>query len=126
MTTWSTEPSTSSTDYPDWTLTLKHGAITSGAGATIAVTGQATVGVSWHIEGEAVAAPDSGSWEAAFYSNLPELQRTSDPQDEDAVPTGIAGTFEAAYHNVGKIIGSFGAHKELVDPLLGLRPAPSG
>ena len=30
----------------------------------------------------------------------------------EAVPTGIAGTFEAKYHNVGRIIGAFGAHKQ--------------
>ena len=97
--------------HPDWTLTLKHGATTSTSGA--ATTGQATNGVSWQIDGEAVAAPDAGSWEAAFYSNLSsaERQRTSG-QEEDAVPTGIAGTFEAKYHNVGAIIGAFGAHKQ--------------
>ena len=97
-------------DYPDWTLTLKQGDIVNSDGAT---TGVAENGVSWQIEGEAVAAPDAGSWEAAFYSNLPSEQRTSDdPADEDAVPTGIAGTFEAAYRDTGRMIGAFGAHKQ--------------
>ena len=70
-------------------------------------------GVSWRIDGEADAALDTGSWEAAFYSDLPsaDRQRTS-TDEEDAVPTGMAGTFEAAYHNVGRIIGAFGAHKQ--------------
>ena len=97
-------------NYPDWTLTLKQGAIVDSAGA--ATTGVAENGVSWQIEGEAVAAPDAGSWEAAFYSNLPSEQRTSPTADEDAVPTGIAGTFEAAYRDTGRMIGAFGAHKQ--------------
>ena len=97
-------------NYPDWTLTLKQGPIVDSDGAT---TGQATNGVSWQIAGEAVAAPDAGSWEAAFYSNLPSEKRSSDdPADEDAVPTGIAGTFEAAYRDTGRMIGAFGAHKQ--------------
>ena len=102
--------------HEDWTLTLKHGEISTSGAATAGNNGMVPDnlgGVSWQIDGEAVAAPDSGAWEAAFYSNLPDSQRdTSIPQDEDAVPTGIAGTFQAAYHNVGRIIGAFGAHKQ--------------
>ena len=94
--------------YSDWSLTLKSGAI-SNVSATAA---NSTNGVSWSIEGEAIAAPDAGFWEAAFYSNLPADQRTTATPNEDAVPTGIAGTFEAAYHHVGRMIGAFGAHKE--------------
>ena len=60
-------------------------------------------GVSWQIDGEAVAALDSGTWEAAFYSDLPVDER------DGTVPTGMAGTFEAEYHNVERIIGAFGA-----------------
>ena len=82
--------------HPDWTLTLKHRAISDGV-IPPGTTGDAVNAVSWSIEGEAFAAPDSGTWEAAFYSNLPATQRTS-PTEEDAVPTGMAGTFEAAYH----------------------------
>ena len=96
-------------DHPDWTLTLKQRAI---AGGVIPTTGtDATNAVSWQIEDEAVAAPDSGTWEAAFYSNLSADDRSS-TENEDAVPTGIAGTFEAEYHHVGRIIGAFGAHKQ--------------
>ena len=100
------------TDHPDWTLTLKQRAIDATSGSiTPGTSGDALNAVSWHIEDEALAAPDSGTWEAAFYSNLPNDKRDGDDQ-EDATPTGIAGTFEAEYHNVGRIIGAFGAHKE--------------
>ena len=95
--------------HPDWTLTLKHGPISTTGNAT---TAQATDGVSWKIDGEAVAAPDSGSWEAAFYSDLPAAERGGTGTETEAVPTGIAGTFEAKYKNVGAIIGAFGAHKQ--------------
>ena len=88
--------------HPDWTLTLKRKAITTGIIAPL-VDADA---VSWQIDGEAVAAPDSGTWEAAFYSNLPAAQR------DGTVPTGMAGTFEASYHTVGSIIGAFGARKQ--------------
>ena len=88
-------------DHPDWTLTLKQGTIANGA----IPTGTADA-VSWQIEDEAVAAPDSGTWEAAFYSDLPADQRGG------TVPNGMAGTFEAEYHHVGRIIGAFGAHKQ--------------
>ena len=96
--------------HSDWTLTLKKTTIDSDG--LIKATGEdATNTVSWQIEGEALAAPDSGTWEAAFYSNLPSDQRTSS-DNEDATPTGMAGTFEAKYHHVGAIIGAFGAHKQ--------------
>ena len=98
------------TDHPDWTLTLKHRAISDGVIAP-SDAGDAVNSVSWQIDGEATAALDSGTWEAAFYSNLPAAQRTS-TNEEDAVPTGMAGTFEAEYENVGRIIGAFGAHKQ--------------
>ena len=102
--------------HPDWTLTLKHGPISiSGTGTDDANdrTGPADDGgVSWKIDGEAVAAPDSGSWEAAFYSDLPAAERGGTGTETEAVPTGIAGTFEAKYKNVGAIIGAFGAHKQ--------------
>ena len=97
--------------YSDWSLTLRSGAIT-GSGNDPAAAGNDTEGVSWSIEGEANAAPNAGSWEAAFYSNLPDDQRTTVDRNEDAVPTGIAGTFEAEYFHVGKMIGAFGAHKQ--------------
>ena len=97
--------------HPDWTLTLKQRAIDGDGVIPPGTTGDASNAVSWQIEGEALAAPDSGTWEAAFYSDLSAAQRTS-TTEEDAVPTGMAGTFEAAYHAAGAIIGAFGAHKQ--------------
>jgi len=100
----------------DWIVTLKQRDIAGGV-IPVATSGEdATAGVSWKIKDEAVSAPDAGTWEAAFYSNLPAAKRggTTTPAEdtEDATPTGIAGTFEAEYHSVGKMIGAFGAHKE--------------
>ena len=92
------------TNHPDWTLTLNRAAINGGT-----ATGGDDA-VSWQIDGEATAAPDSGTWEAAFYSNLPPGNEIG--QRDGTVPTGMAGTFEAAYHNVGAIIGAFGAQKQ--------------
>ena len=97
--------------HPDWTLTLKERAIDSNGVIPPGTTDDAQDAVSWQIEDEALAAPDSGTWEAAFYSNLPADKRGTD-NTEDATPTGIAGTFEAEYHHVGSIIGAFGAHKQ--------------
>ena len=59
-------------------------------------------GVTWSING---APQDSGKWEAQFYSNLPAAESTG------VVPYGIAGTFEADYGTVARMIGAFGAHK---------------
>ena len=86
--------------HPDWSLTLKHGTIASGA------AGVDTDGVSWSIGGRAT---EGGEWEADFYSNLTTAQRTG------VVPSGVAGTFWAEYHDtqgadVGRLIGAFGAH----------------
>ena len=99
-------------NHPDWTLTLRQRDINTDGLIAPGDTGDALNAVSWSIEGEALAAPDSGTWEAAFYSNLSADQRTTADNNEDAVPTGIAGTFEAAYHHVGRIVGAFGAHKQ--------------
>ena len=96
---------------PDWTVTLKQTAI-SGATVTAARVPDGVGPVSWKIKDEAVSAPDAGTWEAAFYSNLPNPQRGTTVDEEDATPTGIAGTFEAEYHDVGKMVGAFGAHKQ--------------
>ncbi len=97
---------------PDWVVTLKEARI-SGATVTALRNSTANQGpVSWKIKDESVSAPDAGTWEAAFYSNLPDPQRGTTVDLEDATPTGIAGTFEAEYHTVGKMVGAFGAHKQ--------------
>ena len=47
-------------------------------------------------------------WEAKFYSNIDPLELGD---DADSVrPYGIAGAFTAAYTDVGKMVGAFGAH----------------
>ena len=97
--------------HPDWTPTPKQRNIDGNGVIPVGITDDTVNAVSWSIEDEALAAPDSGTWEAAFYSNLPADKRTSTPA-EDATPTGMAGTFEAEYHHVGRIIGAFGAHKQ--------------
>ena len=81
--------------HSDWSLTLKHGNVNGGA------VEPPDDGVSWSIGGNA---HEGGSWEANFYSNLALAQRTG------VVPSGIAGTFEAEYTEVGRLIGAFGAH----------------
>ena len=86
--------------HPDWSLTLKHGNVTGGA------VSNTSDGVSWSIGGRAT---EGGEWEADFYSNLASVQRTG------VVPSGIAGTFSAEYHdtsgaNIGRMMGAFGAH----------------
>ncbi len=95
----------------DWVVTLRQRNISGGV---IPATGGSNT-VTWLTDDNPTAAPPAGTWEAAFYSNLPAAQRggASPGEDaEDATPTGIAGTFEAEYHNVGEMVGAFGAHKQ--------------
>ena len=86
---------------PGWEVTLKRGAI-SEASVSVGVGAPNTLGVTWSING---APRDSGEWEAQFYSNLPLSESMG------VVPYGIAGTFEADYGSVARMIGAFGAHK---------------
>lgn len=86
---------------PDWTVTLKSGAISGGTAGNDGTDAADPGGVTWTING---APLDSGSWEAQFYSNLPADQRTG------VVPYGIAGTWQADYGTVARMIGAFGAH----------------
>ena len=87
--------------HSDWSLTLKHGEVGGGAAGNDGTDTADPGGVSWLIGGNA---HEGGSWEADFYSNLATGQRTG------VVPSGIAGTFEAEYTEVGRLIGAFGAH----------------
>lgn len=87
---------TNFSNAPDWSVTLNSGDITGGTAT------QTTDGVTWSINGNPT---DSGSWEAAFYSNLPSGQSAG------VVPYGIAGTFQADYGSTGELIGAFGAHR---------------
>ena len=91
--------------HSDWSLTLKHLPIDSGAVRTNP-SEQEPEDVSWSIGGRAT---EGGEWEADFYSNLASGQRTG------VVPSGIAGTFSAEYHDtsgadIGRMMGAFGAH----------------
>ena len=95
-------------DHPDWTLTLGPSIIKTNGNVPDTETDDT---VFWSIEGEAVAAPGSGQWNAAFYSNLPPHLRNIG-NNEAAMPTGMAGEFEAEYHHVGRIVGAFGTHLE--------------
>lgn len=87
---------------PDWSVTLKPGAIATGTAGNDGTDTNDPGGVTWTING---APLDSGSWEAQFYSNLPADQRVG------VVPYGVAGTFQAEYGTVARIIGAFGAHR---------------
>ena len=98
-------------DRSDWVVTLGSKSIVGGI-----IPSAGANATTWLTDDNPTAAPAAGTWEAAFYSNLPAAKRggTTTPavNEEDATPTGIAGTFEAEYHNVGKMVGAFGAHKE--------------
>ena len=88
---------------PSWSLALKRGNIT-GDGKIEAAEDT----VTWTIDG---VPDDSGTWEAAFYANLPAENQTITYQ-----PHGIAGTFQAEYDPSGvgaraAVIGGFGAHR---------------
>jgi len=98
----------------DWVVTLRQRNIAANGRVPSGET-DANNAVTWLTDDNPTAAPAAGTWEAAFYSNLPTAKRgggTSGVDAEDATPTGIAGTFEAEYHNVGKMVGAFGAHCE--------------
>ena len=85
---------------PGWSLALKRKEIIRGTVTAAEVT--------WTIDG---LPDDSGTWEAAFYANLPIEGGTITYQ-----PHGIAGTFQAEYDPSGEgaraaLIGAFGAHR---------------
>ena len=78
-----------------WSLTLNEEAMT---GANVAESDDATV--TWEI-GDATSR-QSGSWTAEFFSESPYAGQT---------PDGVAGTFDAQFDSVGRLIGAFGARK---------------
>ena len=88
---------------PSWSLALKRKDISGGAVAV------GTDDVTWTVDG---LPDDSGTWEAAFYSNLP----ANTPGLGQVQPHGIAGTFQATYDPSGvgaraAVTGAFGAHR---------------
>ena len=81
---------TSFSNASDWSVTLNSAAIAAGA--------VADGGVSWTIGGDTVG---GGMWDARFFSDV---------DGSTAYPEGVAGTFDAKFSNVGRLIGAFGAH----------------
>ena len=74
----------------DWAVALNSADISSGAVSDGAV--------SWTIGGNT---EDGGMWDAKFFSDM---------GGSTAYPEGVAGTFDAKFAGVGRLIGAFGAH----------------
>ena len=79
-----------------WSLTLNEAG--NETGANVAESDNATV--TWEI-GDATSR-QTGSWTAEFFSESPYAGQT---------PDGVAGTFNAQFDLVGRLIGAFGARK---------------
>ncbi|MDE0176512.1 MAG: hypothetical protein OYH76_16205, partial [Defluviicoccus sp.] len=76
----------------DWSVMLKSTEIADG------VVDGAADSVSWTIAGNT---EDGGMWDATLYSDV---------SGSTAYPQGVAGTFDAKFADVGRMIGAFGAH----------------
>ncbi len=74
----------------DWSVTLNSETIDGGA--------VADGDVSWMIAGNT---EDGGMWDAKFFSDVDGFA---------GYPEGVAGTFDAKFGTVGRLIGAFGAH----------------
>ena len=74
----------------DWSITLSSKEISGGA----VIDGD----VSWTIAGDT---EDGGMWDAKFFSDVDGFA---------GYPEGVAGTFDAKFDSVGRLIGAFGAH----------------
>ncbi len=83
---------TSFSNTPDWSVTLQSQTIASGAVA------RAADSVGWTISGNTEV---GGGWSAQFFSDV---------SGSTAYPEGVAGTFDAKFDTVGRLIGAFGAH----------------
>ena len=77
----------------DWSVALNSQSISS-IGAVV----RANDSVSWTIGGKT---EDSGGWAAQFFYDV---------SISTAYPEGVAGTFDAKFESVGRLIGAFGAH----------------
>lgn len=80
---------------PNWSLTLKS--------ATIGAGGVDDGDVEWLIGDRPGTAATDDRWDADFYRDV---------SAGTAQPEGVAGTFEATYGDVAKMIGAFGAHRQ--------------
>ena len=78
-----------------WSLTLNEASMVD---ANVAAGDNGTV--TWEI-GDATSRL-TGSWTAEFFSESPYAGQT---------PDGVAGTFNAQFDSVGRLIGAFGARK---------------
>ena len=76
----------------DWSITLNSQPIANGAVARVGNN------VSWTISGNSEV---GGGWMATFFSDV---------AGSTAIPEGVAGTFDAKFDDVGRLIGAFGAH----------------
>ena len=74
----------------DWSVTLKSADIDTGT--------VADGNVSWTIAGNT---EDGGMWDAQFFSDVERFT---------GYPEGVAGTFDAKFDDVGRLVGAFGAH----------------
>ena len=74
----------------DWSVTLKSAGIDTGT--------VADGNVSWTIAGNT---EDGGMWDAQFFSDV---------EGFTGYPEGVAGTFDAKFDDVGRLVGAFGAH----------------
>ncbi len=79
----------------DWTLTLNEASM---AGGNVEAADNGTV--TWEI-GD-VTSQTTGAWIAEFFSESPYAGQT---------PDGVAGTFNAQFDDVGRLMGAFGAKK---------------
>ena len=86
---------TSFNNDSSWSLALNEASM-EGANVVASDTGT----VTWEI-GDATSRV-SGSWLAEFFSESPYAGQT---------PDGVAGTFNAQFDSVGRLIGAFGARK---------------
>lgn len=78
----------------NWSLTLQSAAITG--------SGVSDGDVEWSIGQRVGTAGTDDSWNATFYRDV---------STGTAQPEGVAGTFEATYGDVARMIGAFGAHR---------------
>ena len=86
---------TSFSNASDWTLTLNAASM---AGGNVEAADGGTV--TWEI-GDATS-QETGAWTAELFSEAPYVGQT---------PDGVAGTFDARFDDVGRLIGAFGARK---------------
>ena len=83
---------TSFSNASDWSVALQSQTIVSGAVTRVDNS------VSWTISGNTEV---GGEWSARFFSDV---------AGSTAYPEGVAGTFDAKFDDVGRLIGAFGAH----------------